>query len=346
MLYLSGKSRHDTYTAYRALCNDTAPDGGLFLPFHLPVFDGKAVAALGEKSFSRNAADILNLMFGTKLTEHQLGDILGDDFARYSTMNHHVVIGELWHGPDGNFERTVQALSDALRATHCDEAPTQWTQIAARIAVVFGFYGLMLSDGLLQTGERFDVASPIGDFSMPMAVWYARSMGLPVNIIIFGCNENSGMWDLMNLADLPTGETVVETLTPLCDHNVPRALARLIYAVLGCDEALHFDEVCQKGRHYAPVDESYEALRAGWFAAVSSISRIDNVIRNVYGTTRYILSPYDALAYGALLDYRSKSGQGSTCLLLSERCPLCDDKTVAYALGISTQELLRRMQSR
>lgn len=181
---------------------------------------------------------------------------------------------------------------------------------------------------------------------MPMAAWFARRMGLPVNIIIFGCNENSGMWDLMNLADLPTGETVVETLTPLCDHNVPRALVCLIYAVLGCEEVLHFDAVCQKGRHYAPAEESYEALRDGWFAAVSSISRIDNVIRNVYSTTRYILSPYDALAYGALLDYRSKSGQGNTCLLLSERCPLCDDKTVAYALGISTQELSRRMQSR
>ena len=70
------------------------------------------------------------------------------------------------------------------------------------------------------------------------------------------------------------------------------------------------------------------------------------MIRNVYSTVQYILSPYDALAYGALLDYRSKSGQGSTCLLLSERSPICDDRTVAYALGISVQELENRMQTR
>ncbi len=346
MLYLSCKNRYDTYTAYRALCGDTAPDGGLFTPFRLPKFDEKAVGALADKRFSANVADVLNTLFGAKLTPQAVDAILGRDFARYSTMNHHVAIAQLWHNASGDFESTVRALSDALRPDLPSAPPTQWMQLAARIAVIMAFYGRLLSDGVLKAGEQFDIAAPIGDFSMPMAAWFARHMGLPVRIIIFGCNENSGMWDLMNLADLPTGETVVETLTPLCDHCVPRAAVHLIYHVLGCEEALRFDAICQKGRHYAPPEEAYESLRSGWFAAVSSISRIDNVMRNVYSTSRYILSPYDALAYGALMDYRSKSGQGSTCLLLSERCPLCDDKTVAYALGIGTDELRARMEDR
>ena len=109
---------------------------------------------------------------------------------------------------------------------------------------------------------------------------------------------------------------------------------------------MRFEEKRLAGRHYVPSEEDYERLKEGFFVAVSSISRIDHVIRNVSSTVQYILSPYDALAYGALLDYRSKSGQGSTCLLLSERSPVCDDRTVAYALGISVQELENRMQTR
>jgi threonine synthase len=261
-------------------------------------------------------------------------------------MNHHVIIGELWHNASWNFDSVIASLSCALRREDREAPATQWVSIAVRIAAVFGLYGMLVQEKVLKTGETFDIAVPIGDFSAPMAIWYAKKMGLPVGIIILGCNENSAVWDLYNLGDIATGETVLETLTPLCDHNAPAGITRYIYSCLNADEAIRFEEKRLSGRHYVPSEEDFDRLKEGFFVAVSSISRIDHVIRNVYSTVQYILSPYDALAYGALLDYRSKSGQGSTCLLLSERSPICDDRTVAYALGISVRELEGRLQTR
>lgn len=346
MLYLSTKSQYDTYTAYRAIHSNAAPDGGLYVPFRLPVLESGAIQQLAAKSACANMAEILNLFFGTGLTELELEYILGRNHMRLSTMAHRVVIGELWHNVHWNFGHTVQAVSDCLRRENKGEIPTNWVETAVRIAAIFALYGQIVAEGVIEQGEVLDIAVPVGDFSAPMAAWYARKMGLPVGIVICGCNENSALWDLMNLADMSTGDTVAETLTPLCDHQVPTGLARLVYETLGVDEALRFNAVCEKGRHFAPAEEQYDQIKNGFFTAVSSISRVDSVIRNVYSTTNYVLSPYDALAYGALLDYRSKSGQGSTCLLVSERCPICDDKTTAYALGISADELASRLQSR
>lgn len=346
MLYLSTKNQYDTYTAYRAIHSDAAPDGGMYVPFRLPHLDADAVRSLSQKSTCANMAEILNLFFGTGITELDLEYVLGRNHTRLSTMAHRVIIGELWHNVQWNYENTVRAVSDTLRREGMGDLPSDWVETAVRIASIFALYGQTVAEGVLEQGEMLDIAVPVGDFSAPMAAWYARKMGLPIGVIICGCNENSALWDLMNLADMSTGDTVAETLTPLCDHQVPPGLPRLVFETLGLNEALRFDEVCKKGRHFAPAEDQFDLIKSGFFTAVSSISRIDSVIRNVNSTTGYVLSPYDALAYGALLDYRSKSGQGSTCLLISERCPICDDKTTAYALGISAEELATRLQSR
>ncbi len=346
MLYLSSNSPYDTYTAYRVIHTDRADDNGLFLPFRLPIVDDDFVGSLSQNSVCGNMARILNLFFSTGITETDLDFALGRSSTRLSTMNHRVVIGELWHNAQWNYEASVQAVSDILRRENKGDVPTDWVKTAVAIASVFALYGQTVSEGIISCGESLDVAVPVGDFTAPMAAWYARKMGLPVGMIICGCNENSALWDLMNLADMATGDTVAETLTPLCDHNVPAGLIRLIYHLLGAEEAARYDAICQMGRHYAPPEEQFNALKEGFFTAVSSISRIDSLIRNVSSTTGYILGPYDALAYGALLDYRSKSGQGTTCLLLCQRSPICDDKTTAYALGISTDELAERLQGK
>lgn len=346
MLYLSTKNQHDTYTSYRVIHTGTASDGGLYVPFRLPRLDEAMIRELSAGSLCGNMAQILNLFFGTGITELELEYVLGRNHTRLSTMTHRVVIGELWHNVQWNYDNAVQAVSDALRREGKGESPTDWVRTAVRIASIFALYGQIVAEGVIASGEMLDIAVPMGDFAAPMAAWYARKMGLPIGTIICGCNENSALWDLMNLADISTGDTVMETLTPLCDHQVPAGLNRLVFETLGWEEAVRFDAICENGRHFAPAEEQYDLIKAGFFTAVSSISRIDSVIRNVYSTTGYILSPYDALAYGALLDYRSKSGQGSTCLLISERSPVCDDKTTAYALGISADQLSARMQSR
>ena len=67
MLYLTTRTRNDTYTAARAISEDRCPDGGFFVPLKLPQLEREQIRQVACKSFSQNVADIINLFFPTQL---------------------------------------------------------------------------------------------------------------------------------------------------------------------------------------------------------------------------------------------------------------------------------------
>ena len=62
-------------------------------------------------------------------------------------------------------------------------------------------------------------------------------------------------------------------------------------------------------------------------------------IVNAYKTCGYVLSPYDALCYAGLQDYRSGTGVNRHVLLVSEKAPVCDAATIAQALNVTVNEM-------
>ena len=68
MLYLSTRSKTDSFTAYRVLHSDCAPDGGMFMPMQIPVQDDVALASFERMNFGEAIASILNLFFGSQLS--------------------------------------------------------------------------------------------------------------------------------------------------------------------------------------------------------------------------------------------------------------------------------------
>ena len=95
----------------------------------------------------------------------------------------------------------------------------------------------------------------------------------------------------------------------------------------------------RRGLDYYAEDYLLRRLRNGLHISVVSQPRIRQTIPNVYSGTGYVLSPYDALAFAGLLDYRSRTGANAYAVILSEKAPGCDLRYVADALKISTEEL-------
>ena len=86
-----------------------------------------------------------------------------------------------------------------------------------------------------------------------------------------------------------------------------------------------------------------DTLRSGMFAAVVSNERLTGLIPNVFATTGYVLGPYSALAYGALLDYRTKNRESRPALLIADRNPICDAEYTASAMGLAFSQLKERL---
>ena len=343
MLYASTRSKSNVETAYKSIHLDCAGDGGLFTPFRLGAYTPEEILALKDNSFSQNMANVLNYFFSCGLSGWDIEFAIGRSPVKMHVITRRIHVAESWHNSHWKLDHAVQVLSDRLRKENAGQIPANWLTIAVRVAFLFALYGQLLAAEQVEPQTALDVAVTTGDFSAPMAAWYARKMGLPIGNIICGCNANGGVWDLLHHGQLATGGVCEKTNTPEADVVVPRNLELLVYETLGMEENLRYLDCCRTGSIYAPAEEDFETLRAGMFAAVISDSRVDNVIHSVYRTSNYVFSPYGALAYGSLLDYRAKTGESRPALLLCERSPICDSEQVAKSMQVPVSELLKRI---
>lgn len=337
MLYVTTREKHNAYTVARAIEADRGPDGGFYLPFRMPQYTQEELAELKEKSFAQCVAEVLNQFFSCGLSSWDVEFAVGRYPVKLSVLQQRISVAELWNNQKMAYSGLERTLSERI----CPQTGnlTSWVRIAVRIAVLVGIYAQMLRTGALEAGALFDVALPTGDFSAAMALWYCRHMGLPVGNIICGCNENSGVWDLLHLGQVRTDVNAVVTTTPEADFPLPEETERLICATLGVEEAVKFSKIREKTGSYTLLPAMLEHLRKGMFAAVVSQSRLEAVIPSVYRTAGYLMSPYTALAYGGLSDYRAKTGESRTALILADKNPMSDAEMVASAMNMTQQEL-------
>ena len=344
MLYITTRDNTDAFTVHHTLCKDVGPYGGLYLPFKQVSLSREKLESMKDMSFGQCVADVLNLFFSARLDGWDIDFCVGRYPYRLVPMSHRIVIAETWRNPEWNFARMVRNLhSRILGSAEDTESPTNWTWIAVRIAVLFGLFNELAKLGVVTSNQKIDIAVTAGDFSAPVAVWYARKMGLPVGNIIVSCNENSAAWDLLHHGELHSNVSLIKTSTPLCDVTVPCNLERLIYDAFGPEETSRYIQTIENRGVYTITEDQIQVLREGLFGAVVSQKRMESVINSVYRTSTYILGPYSALAYGGLQDYRATTSEAGPALILTEQGPLCAGETVSRAIGLPLRELKDRL---
>lgn len=333
MLYVSTRNKNDSFTAFRALMEDHTPDGGLFVPFKLPVYDENALNELKNGTFSENVTQLLNLFFSAGLTGWDVEFCAGRYPAKVRTMPHRMWMAELWH----NLDSAYTALENSLyqRISGADRQPSDWAKLAIRVAVLFGLYPELS----IAEGESFDIVVAAGDFTAPMAAWYARKMGLPVGTIICGCNKNGAVWDLLHRGEYNTTASIRATQLPELDVSAAVGLERLVYENFGADKACVYRDVCAQKGTYQLLGEDLSLFNKGLFVSVVSDQRATETVNSLWRTNAYIVDPYTALTCAALQDYRAKTGESRRTLVLAEHSPMLFADIICQATGIAPAQL-------
>lgn len=343
MLYVTTRIPDDAFTAHRVLTEDRGPEGGLFAPMRSPLYTPEQIRQLADGSFSQNVADVMNLLFNTDLDGWAVEFAIGRYPIRTVNLGSKVTVAELWHNPQWQFERLARNLTKLVLGSEEELPASDWMLVGCRIAMLFGIYGELVHTGQLDAGGLLDIAVPSGDFSAPMAAWYAREWGLPIGNIAVCCNENNGLWNLFRQGELRTDAVAVRTGLPACDHGVPPGLERLIHSALGPAEALRYAECCRAGGVYQLAEHLCKQLGRGIFVSVVSQHRTESMIGGIYRSFGYICEPHTALAYSGLADYKARAGEGRLALILSEESPAFHVGTVSGCLGISGKILKDRI---
>lgn len=331
MLYITTRSRRDAYTAQRALRESRGPDGGMYLPFRAPSYSSEEWRELAAAPFGQRVAEILNRLFGSKLTCWDVDVCIGRNPVPLVSLGHRTLAAELWRNPGQSYDHMARELAEQLLGQ--PDYRTGWLAIALRVALLFGIFGQ------LPTDEPTDIAVISGDFTAPISAYYAKQWGLPIGKIICCCNENSGLWELLCHGQLRTDATCVHTALPEADVALPEHLERLVFEAGGEAEVARYLEVCRRGGVYAPGDPVLANMGRDFRVSVVSSSRIGQTISSVYRTHNYVLSPAAALSYAGLMDARAKPGLHKTALILAEKSPMLDAGYTAASLGIAETEL-------
>lgn len=344
MLYTSTRNKHDTYTAQRALCLDRAEDGGLFVPIHMPQYSSQEIIKLLHLSPNDVIANVLNILFGSTLTQRDIDFLAGKEIFKMREINHRITVGELWRNPEGDFSRTVRTLTEYLCADRNAKGPTMWAKVAVNIAMIFAMFTKFSYKTEFDLDRKQDVVVLGENFIAPMAAWYARKMGLPIGAIICGCNDNGSVWDLLQRGQMKVDAPLIKTNTPKCDISIPEGFEWLIYETLGQDAVADFVSSCDRGGLYEISSTGYPILRQGMYAFVVGEKRLLDIIPNVYSATGYVLCPYSALTYSGLMDYRAMTGENGSALMISQWSPWHCKDVVAKAMGISVADLRERIK--
>lgn len=307
MLYLTTRNKADSFTAHRVLHSTAAPDGGQFMPMQLPVLEDRQLAAFEQMSFSQIAAAMINLFFGTSLTGWDVDFSVGRQAVTVTTAGHKVFVAETWHNLAGTYTYLVQRLY----ALACNEKaprqkPSLWFEAVVNMAVLFAMHAQLCRQDIYE----FDIAIESADLQQLFAVRYAQKMGLPVGKIILGSLPDDGLWEFTSHGEFATGGKRIST-----------GLESLLWLEFGRDEAANYLRAAQKKSIYHLSQPKTEQFRSGMFTSVVGQSRAESVAKNVAAVCNYSMDVQTARAFGALQDYRAKTGVNGNTLLLSLNAP-------------------------
>ena len=301
MLYISTRNINDSYTAYRALHEEYAPDGGMYAPFHIPAISEEEWSEIKSRSLSDTVALILNLFFGLRMTGNDIEEVLNDRSVIFQTINQNARFVELWHTPNNKLDYVIDGLYRKM--TDKSESPKGWAHIAIQIALLFGLYSLNHKQL-----RHFDIAIPAHNFADLTSILYAKQMGLPINRIICACAEDGILWDLVNRGEFSAAKALPYTEC-------------LIYKYWGESGVSQFLDSCEQKTICRYDEIALQALVDEVYPAVVSDGRADTVISSMHSSNNYAIDRDSALAYGALQDYRACTGVNNQTLLISKIRP-------------------------
>lgn len=307
MLYLTTRNKADSYTAHRMLRCETAPDGGQFLPMQVPVLTDYQLAEFEQMNFGQITAEILNLFFGTKITGWDVDFAVGRQAVTMATVGYKLSVAETWHNPAGTHEYLVRRLY----ALACGEKipnvkPNLWFEAAVDIALLFTMHAKLCRQDVYE----FDIAMQSGDLQQLFALRYAQKMGLPVGKVILGSIPDDGLWEFISHGEYATSGKAHST-----------GLESLLWLEFGHDEVKKFLKTAENKAIYHLNVPKIDVFREEMFTSVVGQARALLVAKSATNSGHYDMELDTARAFGALQDYRAKTGINRNTLLLARNLP-------------------------
>ncbi|NLI89704.1 MAG: threonine synthase [Epulopiscium sp.] len=206
-------------------------------------------------------------------------------------------------------------------------------RLIPQVVYYFHSYSQLMQDGTLEEGDTMNVVVPTGNFGNILAAYYAKQMGLPIGDLICASNSNKVLYDFFQDGSYDKNRDFNITMSPSMDILISSNLERLLYYVANDDAELTKDlmDQLQKQGKYDITSEMKENL-IDFYGGYADDVRTQEVIKEVYESTGYLMDTHTAVAYAVYEDYKADRSDSTATVIVSTASPYKFPSSVMDAL--------------
>lgn len=206
-------------------------------------------------------------------------------------------------------------------------------RLVPQVAYYVWAYSRLIANGEIGAGEKINFVVPTGNFGNILAGYYAKLMGLPVNMLICASNENKVLYDFFESGVYDINRQFILTSSPSMDILISSNLERLIYKIVdssGEKNSQLMSELSEKGVYKIP-EEAKEKLSdfTGGFACEDENF---SGIKALYEKEGYVIDTHTGVAYSVYKEYLRKTGDNTPGVIVSTASPYKFSKAVMGAI--------------
>lgn len=225
-----------------------------------------------------------------------------------------------------------------------------WGRLLPQIVYYFSAYCDLVNAGSISFGDKLSFCVPTGNFGDILAGWYAKRMGLPVEKLICASNDNRVLTDFFQTGVYDRNRPFYQTSSPSMDILISSNLERQLSHLAGTEKVAQWMEELKSNGRFDVGDTVRGLLGEEYAAGCCNASDAAAEIALQWNDRSYLMDPHTAVASRVLREYRQRSGDNTTTVIVSTASPykFCD--SVLRALGeevnVPGTELIHKLEEK
>ncbi|MDE8702057.1 threonine synthase [Adlercreutzia equolifaciens] len=185
-----------------------------------------------------------------------------------------------------------------------------WGRLLPQVVYYISSYAELVAQGKIEAGQEIDVCVPTGNFGNILAAWYAKQIGVPIDMLLCASNDNRVLTDFINTGtyDISDREFIL-TASPSMDILVSSNLERQLFELTGrnADAIRQWMADLNEKKCFRVDEETFRAVRENFSADSVDNATCLATIKQVLDEHNYLLDPHTAVAYTAAQNLRGEN---------------------------------------
>lgn len=195
-------------------------------------------------------------------------------------------------------------------------------RLVPQIVYYIWAYTRLIRNGAIKCGDKINFVVPTGNFGNILAGYYAKLMGLPVNMFICASNDNKVLYDFFRTGTYDKNRDFILTNSPSMDILISSNLERLIYMICGESEEANrqlMKELSEKGS-YTITDDMRTRLD-DFYGEFATDEESLSEIRKMYEACEYVMDTHTSVAACSYEKYVAETGDKTPSVIVSTASP-------------------------